>query len=142
MKGCDPGLGAFEYSNLATVPGGRSMGQLPKPLKAHLLIPSAVQVSQGCRLGGSQLQLRFPKRVSIQGLLRSSQHQTLHKVLRARMPLPNSVKSVTLSVLCSALCSAVLTLSMCMTDSVQLERGFQGKIAPTQKRNGDPVQGS
>lgn len=108
------------------------MGQLPKQLKAHLLIPSAVQVSQDCRLGGSQLQLRFPKRVSIQGLLRTSQHQTLHKVLTTRMPLPNSVKSVTLSVLCSALCSAVQTVSMRAVHDLQYAAGkeFSGGSHP------------
>lgn len=72
------------HSDLATVPGGRIVGQLPKPLKAHLLIPSAAWAGQGCSLGGSQLELRFPKQLSIQGLC-TPRHQTLHKVLGARI---------------------------------------------------------
>lgn len=51
------------------------MGQFPEPLKT----------SQDCRLGGSQLQLKFPEQVSVQDL-HTPQHQTLHKVLTARIP--------------------------------------------------------
>lgn len=77
------------------------MGQFPELLKT----------SKDCRLGGSQLQLKFPKQVSVQDL-HTPQHQTLHKVLTARIPLSTSVKWVVWSVLCFCFCSEVQTVGM------------------------------
>lgn len=56
------------HSDLATVPGGRIVGQLPKPLRAHLLIPSAARLAKAADWVGhsySSGSHKFPSKGSV-----------------------------------------------------------------------------